>query len=117
MADINRKWLKNQTIGTDATLAAGATRNETLDLATSGYDRYDLTIDVAIGTSTGIRIRLLRTTSDTKPLRSISIDSTEKIPWEQVTGSERILQIINDDGANPTGTIAIRADFGKWESV
>ncbi len=121
MATITATWTENVTLRAAATLAAAGVATHDIDLATNGYDRVDVQVDVVIGSSTGVTVRVYGspdsgTTVDDQPLLvySISADDTRTLV---LTGAYRQISLTNDDGTNATGNITILYAGRKWTSA
>ena len=121
MATITPLWTENVSIRSAATLAASGTATHDVDLDNLGADRYDIQVDITIGSSSGVTVEIFGspdsgTTDDTTALMSYTVDASDRRTLV-VTGPYRQVKLTNDDGTNATGNIAIIGAWRNWDST
>ena len=121
MATISPTWTENVSVRSAATLAAGTTATHDIDLDNLGADRSDVQIDITIGSSSGVTVKIFGspdsgTTDDTTALVSYTVAANDRRTIA-LTGPYRQISLTNDDGSNATGNIAIDHAWRQWTSV
>jgi hypothetical protein len=124
MATTKPVWNENQTLRSAATIAAGGTEGHDLDIDANGYDLVTLQFDIAHSSSSGVTVNLYSspdsgTTDDNESLAGgFSTNGTDVIKTVVVMGHAHIrAEIVNDDGSNATGNIAILYAGRQWDTT
>ncbi len=120
MATITAAWAKNQTLGTDGTIAGNGSTTDTIDLSASGYDTVKIWIDVTLGSSSGVLAEFFsddgtNTSTQAAPTFEITANGTYDVEIANVPGVD--VKLTNQDASNATGTITRRYAGRTWSST
>jgi len=122
MAITKPVWSAEQA-GTTGTIAAAGTANTDIDLATNGWDVVVGLIDVTLGSSSGVTVRFFRSTdsgasfSDESLAGGFTVTADGVYPFDLYAEDYTRVSILNDDGANATGTITVNYQGRNWETL
>jgi hypothetical protein len=124
MATTTATWNEGNTLRSAATIAAGGSDTNDLDIDTNGYDLVVLQFDITHSSSSGVTVELFSspdsgTTEDDESLAGgFSTDGTDVVKTVVVMGHPYIAaKITNDDGSNATGNIAVLYAGRKWDTT
>ncbi|MDJ0512809.1 MAG: hypothetical protein QNJ62_05130 [Methyloceanibacter sp.] len=126
MAAITRNWTENQTLRSAATIAAGDSSSDRLDIkddaTIGGADIVRLFVDYTKGSSSGITVEVFESvdggTTDTDvPMFERSYTASAKFVLVVRDAANVLVNITNDDGSNATGNIAIKYAAAEWLST
>ena len=124
MATTTPTWTENQTLRSAATIVAGGSDTNDLDLDANGYDLAVLQFNITHGSSSGVTVELFSspdsgTTEDNTSLPGgFSTDGTDEIRTVTVMGHPYVaVKITNDDGSNATGNIAVLYAGRQWDTT
>lgn len=115
-------WSAEQT-GYNATIAAAGTGNTDINLATNGWDVVVGKIDVTLGTSTGVTVRIFRSTdggttfTDESLAGGFQVITSGVYPIDIYAEDYVRISILNDDGTNATGTVTVTYQGRNWETL
>ena len=121
MATIKPVWTEAVVIRADASLATSTTAAYDLDLDNLGADRYEVQIDIDIGSSTGCRVDIFGspdsgTTDDTTALMSYTV-AADDIRTLVLEGAFRVVSVTNEDGSNAVTGVEINGAWRQWNST
>lgn len=122
MATIKPTWTENVENRASATLAAGTSDTNDIDLDTLGADLCDVQVNLVIGSSTGITVEVFGspdsgTIDDTVPVLSFTMTATDKRSFKLAGMAYAAIKVTNDDGSNATGVLAIKFAWRQWNST
>lgn len=121
MATIVAAWVQSIASRVAATIAAGATEVIDVDLATAGYDLFELQLDIVIGSASSVTVSVYGsadtgTTDDITALQTYSVIANDRRTLF-LSGAHRQVSITNDDGSNATGNISALGAGRSWFST
>lgn len=122
MAITKPVWSAEQT-GFNSTIAASGTGDTNIDLDTNGWDAVVGMIDVTLSSASSITVRLFRSTdsgtdfTDESLAGGFTVDADGVYPFDIYAEDYTRVSILNDDGANATGTITVTYQGRQWDTT
>lgn len=121
MVTTSPSWTEGVSLRAAATLGAGASATHDIDLDTLGADAVEAQISITKGSASSITVNIFGspdsgTTDDTTPMLTYTVTADDRRTL-RLSGAYRQIQLVNNDGSNATGNIAITYAWRQWTSA